>query len=43
MYLAYQAPEIINRENHGSSVDYYALGIILYELIKLVVINYSLT
>lgn len=27
------APEILNKENHGFSVDFYALGVILYELV----------
>lgn len=29
----YMAPEILNKENHGFSVDFYALGVILYELV----------
>lgn len=28
----YMAPEAICRQNHGLAVDYYALGVILYEL-----------
>lgn len=27
------APEVLCRQNHGFSVDFYALGVILYELI----------
>lgn len=28
----YMAPEVMCRQNHGIAVDYYAVGIILYEL-----------
>ena len=28
----YMAPEVIFRQNHGIAVDYFALGVILYEL-----------
>jgi serine/threonine protein kinase len=28
----YMAPEVMCRQNHSYEVDYYALGIILYEL-----------
>ena len=28
----YMAPEVLCRQNHGIAVDYYALGIITYEL-----------
>ena len=28
----YMAPEVMCRQNHGIAVDYYALGIILYEM-----------
>jgi len=27
----YMAPEVMNRQNHGIGVDYYALGVIAYE------------
>lgn len=27
----YMAPEVLCRQNHGMAVDYYALGVILYE------------
>jgi serum/glucocorticoid-regulated kinase 2 len=26
------APEVMTRQNHSFEVDYYALGVILYEL-----------
>ena len=29
----YMAPEVINHQNHTYSVDFYALGVIMYELI----------
>jgi len=29
----YMAPEVMCRQNHTFSVDYYALGVIVYELI----------
>ena len=28
----YMAPEVMCRQNHGAAVDYFALGVILYEL-----------
>jgi serum/glucocorticoid-regulated kinase 2 len=28
----YMAPEVLEKRNHGYAVDYYALGIIMYEL-----------
>ena len=31
--LSYMAPEVLLRKNHNFSVDFYALGIIIYELI----------
>ena len=31
---SYMAPEVIFRQNHDFSVDFYALGSVLYELIK---------
>lgn len=30
----YMAPEIMCRQNHGIAVDYYALGVIVYEFMK---------
>ena len=27
----YMAPEVMRRLNHGTAVDYYALGVIAYE------------
>ena len=30
----YMAPEVMFRKNHSYQVDYYAAGIILYELIN---------
>lgn len=29
---AYMAPEVMCRQNHGVSIDFYSLGVILYEL-----------
>lgn len=29
---AYLAPEVMEKRNHGFTVDFYALGVILYEL-----------
>jgi serum/glucocorticoid-regulated kinase 2 len=29
---AYLAPEVMEKRNHGFTVDFYALGIIMYEL-----------
>ena len=31
--VAYLAPEIIKRRGHGKSVDWYLLGVLLYEMI----------
>eukprot|EP00826_Nyctotherus_ovalis_P048485 TRINITY_DN571_c0_g2_i4.p1 TRINITY_DN571_c0_g2~~TRINITY_DN571_c0_g2_i4.p1 ORF type:complete len:752 (+),score=107.88 TRINITY_DN571_c0_g2_i4:334-2589(+) len=31
--LAYLAPEIVRRKGHGKSVDWYLLGVLLYELV----------
>ena len=28
----YMAPEVMCRQNHGVAVDYYAIGVIVYEL-----------
>jgi serine/threonine protein kinase len=28
----YAAPEVLNRQNHGTAVDYFAVGIIAHEL-----------
>lgn len=28
----YMAPEVMSKNNHGYTVDYYALGVILYEI-----------
>lgn len=28
----YMAPEVMCRQNHGVGVDYYAVGVIIYEL-----------
>ncbi len=28
----YMAPEVMSKHNHGYAVDYYALGVILYEM-----------
>lgn len=30
---AFMAPEVLCKQNHGVSVDYYALGVVLYEII----------
>ena len=30
----YEAPEVINKRKHGPVSDYYALGVILYKLLK---------
>ena len=32
MYIRYLAPEMIKRHGHNHSIDYYCLGILLYEL-----------
>lgn len=29
---AYLAPEVMEKRNHGFSVDFYALGVIMYEM-----------
>lgn len=29
---AYLAPEVMEKRNHGFTVDYYALGVIMFEL-----------
>jgi serine/threonine protein kinase len=31
--LAYLAPEMLKRSGHGKAVDYYHLGVLLYEMI----------
>jgi len=31
--LAYLAPEVLNRSGHGKSVDWYLLGVLLYEML----------
>ena len=31
--MVFQAPEVICRQNHGPAVDYYAVGVILYEIL----------
>lgn len=31
--LAYLAPEVIRRKGHGKAVDWYLLGVLLYELV----------
>jgi serine/threonine protein kinase len=31
--LAYLAPEIINRQGHGKSVDWYLFGVLMYEML----------
>jgi serine/threonine protein kinase len=31
--IAYLAPEIIRRSGHGKSVDWYLLGVLLYEML----------
>jgi len=32
--LAYLAPEMINKEGHNYSLDWYLLGVLLYELLE---------
>ena len=32
--LAYLAPEMVKREGHGKSVDWYLLGVIFYEMLS---------
>ena len=31
IYFIREAPEVLCRQNHGIAVDYFALGVILYE------------
>lgn len=31
--VAYLAPEMLRRVGHGKSVDYYLLGVLLYEMV----------
>jgi len=31
--LAYLAPEVIKRVGHGKAVDWYLLGVLMYELL----------
>lgn len=31
--IAYLAPEVLNRSGHGRSVDWYLLGVLLYEML----------
>ena len=31
--LAYLAPEVLNRQGHGKSVDWYLLGVVMYEML----------
>lgn len=31
--LAYLAPEVLNRQGHGKSVDWYLLGVLIYEML----------
>jgi serine/threonine protein kinase len=31
--LAYLAPEMLERKGHGKSVDWYLLGVLLYEML----------
>ncbi len=31
--IAYLAPEIINRTGHGKSLDWYLVGVLLYEML----------
>ena len=31
--IAYLAPEVIERKGHGKSVDWYLLGVLLYEML----------
>ena len=35
------APEVMCRQNHGIAVDYFALGVIVYEFMLGRVNNYS--
>ena len=32
--MQYLAPEVIFNKGHGKSVDYYQLGILLYEMLE---------
>lgn len=31
--LAYLAPEMLERQGHGKSVDWYLIGVLLYEML----------
>lgn len=31
--LAYLAPEVLNRQGHGKSVDWYLFGVLIYEML----------
>lgn len=31
--IAYLAPEMLNRQGHGKAVDWYLLGVVIYELL----------
>lgn len=31
--VAYMAPEVLRRSGHGKSVDWYLLGLVIYELL----------
>ena len=31
--IAYLAPEILNRSGHNKTLDYYTLGVLLYEFL----------
>ena len=31
--IAYLAPEIVNRAGHGKSLDWYLVGVLLYEML----------
>jgi serine/threonine protein kinase len=31
--IAYLAPEMLRREGHGKSVDWYLLGVVMFELL----------
>ena len=32
--LAYMAPEVVTKQGHGKAVDWYLLGIMLYQLVS---------
>lgn len=32
--VAYLAPEMLNKSGHGKSVDWYLLGVLLYEMLN---------